>query len=139
MLWVGIILAVLVFVSFIRDWDAGIPLSVSGAAVWVLIVFFSFLFHSHDVAIVRNSEMIIAAQQERIDSLKVGIAELSGIGKNTGVLFNADSPIKSMIDNLADAESELAKAKMKVIEAKVDISARKIGPLSFVVSLTGEE
>lgn len=139
MIWLLIFFFLLFVIGLAKDWGGVLFFIAIILVICGLSTFSTYIDHAHDLGTIRNANIIIEVQEQRIESLKKSINEFVPLGKNPGTLFNADSPIKSMIDNMAEAERKLAETKREVVEAKVDISRREAGPFWFIVSMFGKE
>ena len=96
--------------------------------------------HANDLGQLRVSEQYIANYTLRITSLKEDIKTIVGTDPSpkSATLLNADSPVKSMVDQLAVAESELTIRRDSLLQAQSRIETRKAGPLWFIVSIYGD-
>lgn len=103
---------------------------------FVLLVapFASYTNHADNLGTIKAQYHVIEVQNQRLSSLKASLQEAL---KNDAkmALLNADSPIKAIVDQIAEAEKDLAKAKTVKAEAEVSIAKRKIGLFKFVTWL----
>lgn len=105
--------------------------------VWTLS---SYVIHCGDLGILRQQKEIIAVYETRVVDLQTTLSKMIPKGQPLSmVVLNADSPIRSLTESLAVATTDLARARAKEAQAKIDIEVRKIGPTSFIVSWVGEK
>lgn len=107
------------FVSFIT--------SIPGLVTWSE--------HAGDLAVIKAQSGVVAVYQERVDALE---ERLNGVDYPSGSLVNADTPIAAIVMSLTDAEKELARAKAKEAQAKVNIEHTRAGPMSGVIAWAGD-
>jgi hypothetical protein len=103
----------------------------------LLAVYEAWSGHASDISRVVAQEHRIEVYQERIESIDARLSNAE-FPRKPGISVDADSPWASMIEALAQAESELAKAKDERAIAIRSIEARKRGPMSGVVSFVGD-
>jgi hypothetical protein len=119
-----------------KDGDGGglAAFSVTCVLIWILIPIPSAYYHYHDLGRVKAQHYAITVQEERIANLKKNLNEIT-VDVDAEILLNADSPIKSMVDQLAEAEKSLASSKTTLANAKISIVQREIGFFKFVTKL----
>ncbi len=112
----------------------------------VLFLFSSLIFAVNSDSHFKNLATL-RTQFERIQILDNRVKELSGLIKdnknidngNLLVVANADSPIRTIVDQLAQANKDLANARCAVVDAKRDIEIRKVGFLWPIVWIYGDK
>ena len=118
--------------------------------LFMITLFCSFIFimlwgvivaeHTRNLGEIRTSEQYIENYNQRIVSLKADIKTILGSDPtpDRAILLNADSPIKSMVEQLGVAESDLTTCRHNILKNQAQITARKAGPWWFIVSVYGE-
>lgn len=94
--------------------------------------------HSEDLSVISTYSEVVKVYQERRDRLTATMDSFNYPSTNSSILLNADSPIKSIVEQLSKTESELAEAESKIAKAKVSIEARRLGPNSGVIAMVGD-
>lgn len=119
---------------FLFLWVCGINIS---ALVFSLIAGLgSYNDHINSLAMLRTSSAQVSVQTERCEALAKQLTILRGSGPLT---INADTPVASVASALAAAQNDLAATRQKIIDARRDIEARKLGLYSFIVRWIGAE
>jgi len=111
-----------------------ITFSVIFFVLFSLFGIFSYNDHVNNLACIKMQDETITVHQQRLASLN---KQYEAITKNihSASLMNADSPVKSVIEGITGAENSITNAKLKVIEARIDIEARKRGIYSLLAIL----
>lgn len=105
--------------------------------VLVLLAVCSVVGHTDDLGTIRAQATIISVMEQRLVDLRTDMSSLRD--SSPGAQFmNADTPIKALIDQIAQANNDLAIARVTKANAEVSIAKRKAGPMWFVVSMYGE-
>lgn len=149
MLWiVGILFVVMVlcYVGFVKSDkkdDEEIALAIfSGSFVILGIIgifsFITYLVHCGDVAVIRNSQAMIAVHTQAIEDLDQQMSDLNKSMDNK-TLFNSDSPYRSLIEEKSSYVKALSNARVEIVKVKTSIIARKLGLMSYIVRWVGEE
>jgi hypothetical protein len=134
---VGLVIAVLNF-RHRKDLDEFMWVFVGClSALPSILSFCAWHSHASDISRVVAQEHRIEVYQERIESIDARLSNAE-FPRKPGISVDADSPWASMIEALAQAETELAKAKDERAIAIRSIEARKRGPMSGVVSFVGD-
>lgn len=94
-----------------------------------------FFIHINDLVTIRNQAEIIQIKTEAIESINKDLASLP----QTTALMNADSPARSLIETKSEYITNLADAKTQILEAKLGIARRKMGPSAWVVWILGDK
>lgn len=108
------------------------------AVVAMVVLFWGgsvYLFHCDNVATVRYGDEAIAARTAYRDDLRRSLETMRTV---PGQLMNQDKPYTTMAEKLAEAEYSLNYTRSMVVQAKIDIESRKIGPWSLIVRWVGE-
>lgn len=123
-----------------KEWNSE-PLHMLMTIFFILLIppIVSYVFHANDIGTIREQDKLIKVYQLRVDELEKGINNLTPKGRKVQLLLNADSPIKSMVDQLSVAISQLAKARAGKAEAIKSIAQREVGPFWFVVKINGKK
>lgn len=96
--------------------------------------------HAENLGTIRQGHSVVKVQQDRLNRLRNDLTLVNDSIKQGNVaLVNSDSPIKSLIDQIASAETSVAEAQLKIANAEVSISQRKAGPGYFIVSWFGDK
>ncbi len=114
----------------------------AGFLFGLITIIGSIFSHIENLGRVRLGNERIAAAQVRTKQLKDSIKEVLGdkiLNDDILALANKDNPISEAINSLDISIRNEEGEQDRLINAKADIVARKAGPLSFVVSLYGEE
>lgn len=98
--------------------------------VWLCCGIGSHLHHTMDIAITQTQEKIISIQSEKVDRLKLSLTILKS---NDNTLLNADTPLATLIEEIALSEKDLAIAKIELVAAKRRIIARSLSIFKFIV------
>ena len=125
-----------------KDWSDGFfaVISIIGLLAIIILSFISYICHAQDLGVLRAQQNVIDVQTALVDSLEKRLIRIAPVGQQrVQVMLNADSPIKSLVEEISSAQKELTKATVKMAEAKVSIESRKAGPFWFVVSAAGEK
>ena len=128
--------------AFLEGEVGGFGIVIGGLGTFFLTIAVggSVMFHADDVGTVRAYSAVIEAQEQRVSELRGVLNDRFDITKTDAqVLLNADSPVKAVVESLAEATKDLAWARRHLANAKVDIERRKAGPFWFVVSIYGEK
>ncbi len=88
-----------------------------------------YLSHISDLADIETAEGYIKVQIEYKNNLN---AELNKLPDIDTALMNGDTPAKSLILAIADAEKEITKEKRRLLNAKKSIIKRKRGVGGYV-------
>jgi len=105
--------------------------------VTLLIV---YTHHATNLGTIRQGYSVVKVQQDRLNRLRTDLTLVNDSIKQGNVaLVNSDSPIKSLIDQIALAETSVAEANLKIANAEVSIAQRKAGPGYFIVSWFGDK
>lgn len=102
----------------------------------VLILCTVMAEHADDLAKVRAGKALVDVRIEAIADID---KQLSALPDYSSALLNADTPVKTLVETKAQFVKDIAEAKANIAQAKVDIVARSIGPMSAVVTLLGKE
>lgn len=94
----------------------------------------AYLIHTRDLVIIKNQTEIIGIKEEAIARINSDLAELP----TQTALMNADSPAAALIEAKSSYIAELTKAKEDVLDSKMNIERRKIGPSAWTVWIAGE-
>ncbi len=104
-----------------------IPIMIMGIAV---------TGHVNDIATIRQGESFIQIRQEAIDDIE---ESLKIINAPQTALMNMDSPVAALVKTKSDYIKDLTEIKLEIQEAKRDIEARKLGLMSGVVTIYGDQ
>ncbi len=113
-----------------------------GLLIGVMTIITSIFSHIENLSRVRLGEVRVVDAARRTAQLKDNIKEIFGgkvLTDDILALANKDNPISKAIGSIDSAILNEEYEKNRLIRAKESIIARKTGPLSFVVSLYGEE
>lgn len=111
---------------------------ISAATLIILLAIYSS--HAENLGTIRQGHSVVKVQQDRLNRLRNDLTLVNDSIKHGNVaLVNSDSPIKSLIDKIALAETSVAEAQIKIANAEVSISQRKAGPGYFIVSWFGDK
>lgn len=132
---VVIIFFIFVLSTFVDAGTALILFMVLMLIVLPLIV--SYSSHAEDLGRISAQHYVIAVQEERIERLTTTLSNIT-LPKDSVALLNADSPVSTIVHQLAIAERELAEAKTQRAEAIVSIEQRRNGLFSIIVSINGD-
>lgn len=91
--------------------------------------------HARDLSIIDNQNLVVANYELRIESLN---NKLSKFNYQSPSLLNADTPVASIVATISEAETELMRAKTERANAIKNVEARRLGPLSGVISFAGD-
>jgi hypothetical protein len=145
MLYLFLVVFALIVGGFIRGLrdtgEFGLFISFIGCLCLIPLAIVHCVFvadHCEEIALIRSSQPIIAIHEQAIEDLD---RQMDGLSKSIGsqAVFNADSPYRSLIEAKTKYVSKLASAKSGILNAKVSISARKLGMMSYIVRWYGEE
>jgi len=110
------------------------------SAITLIIIFFVYCDHAENLGTIRQGYSVVKVQQDRLNRLRSDLTLVNDSIKQGNVaLVNSDSPIKSLIDQIALAETSVAEANLKIANAEVSIAQRKAGPGYFIISWFGEK
>lgn len=109
------------------------------AFVPVMVLVPSVHSHAHDIGTVRNAEAYIEVQLQAIKDIDEQLNSLGAQTPTNTALLNADTPIASLVKAKTQFVRDIAKTRLKVVEAKTDIDRRSIGLMSGVVDWYGRE
>jgi len=120
------------------DNDAGLACFSFGllfGGVLSIPVFVTWSGHSDDLGtIIAQQEVVTVYEKQRDDLNKT----MEGFNYPAGSLMNADSPVRSIVEQLASVEKLLADARAEKAEAIKSIEQRRKGPMSGVISFVGD-
>jgi peptidoglycan hydrolase CwlO-like protein len=140
---IGVILiCALLIVLDVLMWEEGFA---SFCAILGLVVTFGFTIatyssHANDLGTLRSYQAVVEVQKNRISDLETRLTKIVPVGhQRVTLLLNADSPIKSLVEQMSIAQRDLSDAEKEIAQAKVNISRRKAGPFWFVVWTYGEQ
>lgn len=91
--------------------------------------------HAEDLGTISAQQEIIVVYEKQRDDLSKTMA---GFNYPSGALMNADSPVRSIVEQLASVEGLLAQARQEKAEAIKSIEQRRYGPLSGVITVMGD-
>ncbi len=138
----AVLFCVIIVISIIVVMWEGLASALQVFAFGALVSFFTafpclmtWSEHAGDLAVIKAQSGVIAVYQERVNSLE---GRLNSADYPSGSLVNADTPIAAIVMSLTDAESELARAKAKEAQAKVNIERTRAGPMSGVIAWAGD-
>lgn len=138
MIWLIIfsIIALCLFLSAYFD-NEGAGFASAGLSVTVLIFFvvgffFTTLFHAKDLESIQYHEERVEIQLERLDRLRNTLQEFD---YPEGALLNHDSPISSIVSQIAETEIDIAESKEAVVKTERDIRTRKRWAFAFATRL----
>jgi hypothetical protein len=125
-----------------------------GIGVGVMLILFPGMIstmmwsdHSDDLGTIVAQQEIIAVYEKQRDDMNKTLAAFkyptSGTTDARGqfsvnVNVNADSPVRSIVEQLANVEKLLAEARSDKAEAIKSIEQRRRGPTSGVISFVGD-
>jgi hypothetical protein len=91
--------------------------------------------HADDLGtIAAQQEVIVVYERQRDDLNKT----MAGFNYPSGALMNADSPVRSIVEQLASVEGLLAEARSDGAKAIKSIEQRRHGPFSGVITIVGD-
>lgn len=125
-----LLLVLCVFMVFSFEFDSTMSGVILGLIVLVCGVFLPYISHNSSLATIDNSERIIQIQSEYKESL---IEQLNSLPKTDAALMNSDSPVSSIVEEIASAEGKIAQAKQDVLDAEISIQKRKRGLTSYIL------
>jgi len=106
----------------------------------LIMLLLVYTCHATNLGTVRQGYSVVKVQQDRLKRLRNDLVLVNDSIKQGNVaLVNHDSPVKSLIDQIALAETSVAEAQLKIANAEVSISQRKAGPGYFIVSWFGDK
>lgn len=91
--------------------------------------------HISDLTLIRNQGQVVQVREDAIARINQDLAVLP----TAGALMNADSPVKSLIETKSTYITELTTIKASIVDAKISIEQRKMGPGAWAVWIFGEE
>lgn len=149
MLWIVGILCALMVLGFVigvkskthDDYESAyflLSLSVVPLVIIGVLHIPVYLIHCDELAIIRNSQSMIAVHTQAIEDLDRQMSNLTKSIDNK-TLFNTDSPYRSLIETKSHYVSNLSEARVAVVRVKTSIMARKLGLMSHIVRWVGEE
>jgi hypothetical protein len=141
---VTVLFSMCFLLTFIYKDDEGVfgGIGITGLIVIMIVFGGSRLFNSRDLGVIREQSGVIKVYEEKVDRLKEDLKIIIGPNKNKEIpysLLNADSPIKTITEQLAKSENDLAAAKDKLAQAKVSIASRKAGPFWPTIWIYGDK
>lgn len=99
-----------------------------------------YFCHAGDLGTIRAQKYLIQVQEERVVKLRNDLSVFFMQDNKIPTAFlNKDTPVKSITDQLAMAEEELAKCGTTLAKAKLSVAQRTAGPGSIIVSWFGTE
>ncbi len=102
-------------------------------AITVIVVSFfaiPYVIHNSSVVKIKNSEAIIEIQVEYKSKLE---ERLNSIPDQKIALMNADSPVSTIVKEIALSEQSIRDANESILSAKMNIQARESGLTSYIL------
>jgi hypothetical protein len=91
--------------------------------------------HAADLGTIVAQQEIIAVYEKQRDDLN---KTMTSFDYPAGSPLNADSPIRSIVEQLANVEKLLADSRAEKAEAIKSIEQRRLGPVSGVIRFAGD-
>ncbi len=114
---------------------ASFLIGITAAILPGLITMMVWSCHADDIGtIIAQQEVIMVYEKQRDDLNKT----MSSFKYPAGSLLNADSPVRSIVEQLANVEKLLADARAEKAEAIKSIEQRRVGPVSGVIGFAGD-
>lgn len=126
---VMVIIFVLLWTCFLEP--EGTPIGL-GLILAIIFAFFIIPYQTHvgDLAVIANQERIIDIQEKRIERISERLNNVEDKGE---AMWNADTPVATMMQSLVEAENKITEAKEKVLESEMRIQKRKVGVTSYIL------
>lgn len=136
LLFIIILLFCLFVISVACESEVGVRTSLISIILLITSFVASFFNHSDDLSLIRTGQPLVVIREEAIKDID---KQLDKLKFSQTSLMNNDSPAKSLIETKSKYISELTVEKLKIQQARINIEARSIGLLKFVVWLYGKE
>jgi hypothetical protein len=104
-----------------------VPLSTTVLPIWFQ--------HAEDLSTIEYQSLNIDIYEGHVASLN---KQLNSFKYPNASLLNADTPVASVVKSLTEAQSKLAKAKIERADVIQKVEARRLGPVSGVISFVGD-
>lgn len=131
----GIVLGAISFLKFDMGLFELIAMGFAFALIPILIVSIVWTEYAGDIATIKEQERIISVYEQQRDDIKDTIKMFAF---PAGALMNADSPVASIVEELANAERYLASARNVKAMAYRSIEQTRLGIMSGVIDMVGE-
>jgi len=95
----------------------------------------SWLSHSDDLGTIEAQQHVIQIAKNQTKLLNQRLKEFE---YPKGALLNADSPVKSIVDQLSHWQQKEADAELAIAYAKRNIEQRRVGPMNKVIDFVGD-
>lgn len=132
-----IFIGLLLIIVDIFYWGLGGP-SVFGIVSFLLslvIVAAVWWGHVDQLSTINNQHLVISVYEKKKDRIN---DVLKNYDFPEGALLNADSPIASVVEELAKVEEDIAEAEAQRAKAIIAIEARRLGLMSGIIYLAGD-
>jgi hypothetical protein len=103
--------------------------------IFLTPVIFSWDVHADDLGTIAAQDHVISVFEQRRTALT---ATIKTFKYPEGSLLNADSPVKAIVDQLAEVEKALGDARNAKAKAMVNIEQRRVGPMSAIIDWVGD-
>lgn len=124
-----VIIFVMLWVCLLEPEEMAIGVMLILAIFFVLFVI-PYQTHVEDLSVIANQERIIDIQEKRIERISERLNNVEDKGE---AMWNADTPVATMMQSLVEAENKITEAKEKVLESEMRIQKRKVGVTSYIL------
>lgn len=128
---VAFIFIVLALVMLFESGGLSLIMAFAVAALWYLPIH----EHAKDLSQIKYGSESIDIYKRKIARLK---QTLDAIPKTDAALMNNDAPVKSLVEALSEAESDLSWEEKKVVIAKRSVEARAMAFTSYALWFFGD-
>lgn len=122
----------------VEGFFTGIGVALAVGFIPGIIVTTVWTSHAKDLGTIYAQHEVISVYQERVNRLTERLDGFDYPRQDAALLLNADSPVRSIVESLTEAEAQLAEAESYRAEAIRSIERRRRGPMSGVISLVGD-
>lgn len=99
-------------------------------ALPILCFVLPYWVHNSNLATVENSEKIIQINTDYRERMQQQLKDFEVKGVS---LLNADTPVKSIVSEIATAERNIMEAEQEILNAEISIERRKRGMSSYIL------
>lgn len=127
-----------IFVIALVALFVGLIISVEGAGMGLIgliaTLSLGFIFphiaHNRDLSVVDNQTEMLNIQLAYKEGL---VKQLEAVSDKGSSLVNHDSPVATVVNNLAEAEANIVEAKKDILDAEMSIQERERGITAYIL------